>query len=304
MPLPIPELELENAGGTIYPLEWPGRHVMEVSGLGMPPIVHWTTRSPFQHGRTHWGYAWEPRVINMILFLRGCNRTGMWEGRAANIAMLNPAEGPHKLRLTYPNGEAFELHDVWFNAGYTLSSADQTWSTQIGDVQLVVNDPFWKWITAPLDAGETRDADGRTCVETSTWVIAAAMVLPFTGPYLMGTSPGTATLTATNDGSVAVKPVITIEGPTEDWVLSNGANNDYIYSDGYSLAAGEILTIDVPAKTATSSVSGDMSTYLRGDTASFELDPGANALTMYSSGGAVHLTTTLGVCWYLEVLGV
>jgi hypothetical protein len=31
---------------------------------------------------------------------------------------LNPANGPHKLRMTLPDNHRYELHDVWFNSGY------------------------------------------------------------------------------------------------------------------------------------------------------------------------------------------
>lgn len=304
MVLPVPELELEDANGTIYPLMWPGRHVMEQSGLGMPPIRHWTTRSPFSHKYTHWGYTWGKRIINLVLYNGSGNRQGMWDGRAANIAMLAPSLGPHKLRLTYPNGEAFDLHDVWYNAGYELSSADGGERWQSGSVQLQVMDPLWKWITAPLDGGETRDAEGRTCVEDDTWTLTGELTLPFTGPYLLGTTVGENTLTCTNDGSEATNPVITIEGPIYDWVLSNGANGDILYWDGYQIATGETVTIDIPAKTCTSDLTGDVSTYLSGDTGSFSLDPGANALTIFASGGVVNLTTTISVCWYVEVVGL
>lgn len=307
--LPLLEFELEDDDGNVYPLATDTHNALEVSGLGMPPVRHWTTRSPYTHGRTHWGYAYGARMVNLVLAGKGCGRGGMYEMRRTNIGMLSPESSPLKLRLRVPEDElVYELHDGWYQNGYGLTSADQSYDpsgqwNQVGGAQIEFEDPFWKWTNSPLDVGETRDADGRTCVEEDTWVTAAAMVLPFTGPYLMGVTPGTLTLTATNDGSAAVLPVITLEGPTEDWVLSNGANDDYIYSDGITIAAGETWTIDVPAKTATSDVVGDVSTYLRGDTATFQLDPGANALTLYSSAGAVNGTTTLGVCWFLELLG-
>ena len=304
MVLPVPELELEDNNGVIYPLEWPGRHVMEASGLGMPPIKHWTTRSPYQHGRTHWGYAWQPRIIGLVLYNGSGNRQGMWDGRAANIAMMAPSAGPHKIRMTYPNGEAFDLHDVWYNAGYDLSSAEQGHTWQRGSVQLVVNDPFWKWITAPLDAGETRDAEGRTCIEDDTWTLTGELTLPFTGPYLLGTTVGENTLTCTNDGNEETRPVITVEGPIYDWVISNATNGYILQWDGYQIATGEIVTIDIRDKTCTSSVAGDVSTYLSGDTGSFALDPGANTINVFASGGVVNATTTIGVCWYVEVVGL
>jgi len=303
MAIPRPELELEDADGTIYPLEFPGRHVMEVGGLGMPPVVHWTTRAPFQHGRSHWAYVFQPRTVNLVLYNQGGMRNCMWEGRAANVEMLSPRNGPHKLRLTYPDGETFEVHDGWHNAGYELSSTQGTHTTQIGDVQMVFMDPFWKWVTAPLDAGETRDADGHICVETSTFTLQNQLVLPFVGPWLMGTTVATATLNCTNDGTWAVKPVVVMEGPVEDWTLTNPANGKQLTWDGYNIAAGEVVTIDIPAKTVTNGAGDNLRAYVGGNFGTFDLEPGANALAFWASGGVTNAVTTLGVCWYVEILG-
>ena len=301
----MPEIELEDANGTIYPLSFPDRLMQSIDGLGLPPIQHWTTRSPYQDGRSHWGYAIQPRVINMVLYSRGCDRADMYAKRRANIVMLSPRNGPHKLRLITPDLLKYELHDVWVNNGYTLSSQDQPMpQRQVGAVQLVANDPIWKWVNSPLDGDESRDADGRTCITDDAWTLTGELTLPFTGPYLLGTTVGENTLTCTNDGSWATKPVITMEGPVYDFIISN-ATNGYILSwDGYQVAAAETITIDIPGKTVTSSVSGDVSTYLSGDTGSFALDPGANTLDVYASGGVVNLTTEVSVCWYVELLGV
>jgi hypothetical protein len=298
-----PELEWQDGDGTIYPLEFPGRHVMEVSGLGMPPVVHWTTRAPFQHGRSHWAYVFQPRTINLVLYNQGGIRNCMFEQRAANVEMLSPRNGAGILRLTYPNGETYEVHDGWHNAGYTLSSTDGTHTTQIGDVQLVFNDPFWKWVTAPLDVGETRDDEGRICVEEDIFTLANELVFPFVGPWLMGTTVATATLTCTNDGSWAVQPVITLEGPCEDWTLTNPANGKALAWDGYSIALGEVVTLDIPNKTVTNGAGDDLRPYVSGNFGTFELEPGANALAFWASGGVSNGDTTLTVCWFVEFLG-
>jgi len=63
--------------------------------------------------------------------------------------------------------------------------------------------------------------------------------------------------------------------------------------DGYSVAGAETITIDIPGKTCTSSVSGDVSTYLSGDTGSFALDPGANTINVYASDGVTNAVTTV-----------
>jgi hypothetical protein len=172
----------------------------------------------------------------------------------------------------------------------------------MGSLQLIVNDPFWKWTTSPLDAGESRDADGRTCVSEDTFTTAAALVLPFTGPYLLGTTTAEATLTATNDGGSAAKPVIAITGGAEDWILTNTANDKELIFDGYTLADAETLVIDVPNKTAVASVGGDVRTYISGNYGTFDLDPGANAVTLFITGGTTA-NTEIQVCWFVELLG-
>ena len=306
---PLLEFELIDDDDTVYLLGPETRHALEISGLGMPPVQHWTTRSPYQHGRTHWGFAYGARPVDIVLLTKGCGRSGMYAGRAANIVMLDPANSPLKLRLRVPQAElVYELHDGWYTGGYELTSADQsqdtdnTWN-QIGGVSIDFMDPMWKWVNSPLGGGETRDADGRTCVEDDTWTITAELTLPFDGPYLMGTSPGTNQLVVTNDSTIAVKPNIIITGPIEDWVLTNTTNGYQLSWNGYNIAAGETVTIDIPGRTAISSLIGDVSTYLSGDTGSFELDAGANTIDVYASGGVVHLTTTIAVCWYVELLG-
>ena len=300
-----PEIELEDVDGNIYPLSFPNRLLQSIDGLGMPPVRHWTTRSPYQDGQSHWGYAIQPRVINAVLYLRGCDRADMYARRRANVAMLSPRNGPHKLRLITPDLLKYELHDVWVTAGYELSSQDQPMPTrQVGGVQLTAYDPIWKWVNNPLGVGETRDAEGRTCVVDATWTMGAALVLPFTGPYLLGATPANNTLTCVNDGSWDTKPLITMLGPVEDFTISNATNGGILMWDGYSVAGLETITIDIPEKTCTSSVAGDVSTYLSGDTGSFCLDPGTNTINVFASDGVNNGTTTVTVCWYLELLGV
>jgi hypothetical protein len=130
------------------------------------------------------------------------------------------------------------------------------------------------------------------------------LVLAFTGPFLLGVTEATNVLTPVNDGSWGVNPQITITGPVYDWTLTNATNGDQLSWQEYQIANGETVTIDIPGNTVTSSVSGDVSTYLSGDTGSFELEPGSNTLNFHAIGGVVNLTTTIQVCWYLELVGV
>jgi len=218
--------------------------------------------------------------------------------------MLSPRNGAMKLRLITPDLLKYELHDVWVTAGYELSSQDQPMpQRQVGGVQLTAYDPIWKWVNAPLGGSETRDAEGRTCLEDSSWTIVACLTIPFTAPFLLGTRSATNQLVCTNDGSWATKPVVTVEGPIYDWIITNSSNGKELIWNGYVIETGETVTIDIQNKTVTSDVSGDVSGYLSGDSGSFDLDPGANTIDVFASGGVVDGTTTVGVCWYVELLG-
>jgi len=305
------EYELEDDNGTVYRLASDQRMALEVSGLGMPPIRRWTTRSPRQDGVTHWGFAVAPRIVDIIIANKSCDRGGMYEDRRANVDMLSPYNSPLVFRLRVPNRNlVYELRDGWYAGGYELSSTDQSmgdgggWN-QVGSPSIQFDDPIWKWVNSPLGGSETRDADGRTCLADNTWTSTPSLTLPFTPPYLLGATSATNVLTCTNDGSWSTKPLITVEGPIEDWIISNATSGHILMWDGYSIATGEVITIDIRARTCTSSVAtpADVSAYLTGDTGSFALDPGANTVNVYGSDGVVNATTEIGICWFVEFLG-
>ena len=129
-------------------------------------------------------------------------------------------------------------------------------------------------------------------------------MLAFTGPFLLGITTATLTLACTNVGSWTVNPIIVITGPTSDWTLTNTTSGDVLSWDGYDIANGEVVTIDIPNMTCTNGAGTDLLTYLTGDIGAFSLDVGVNSLDFWSSGDVVDLTTTIQVCWYVELLGL
>jgi len=304
---PHVEFEFEDASGNLFPLELTDRLLTRIAGLGMPPVRHWTTRSPFQHGRSHWGYAFQPRVVTVGLLLRACDRDGYWDKRKANVGMFNPMNGPLKLRLTRPDRHVYELHDGWYQAGYELEATDldDPWSIE-GASQVEFEDPFWKWTTAPLSAGQTRDSDGRVCSLTVTFTTQSNLVLPFSGPFLLGTETGTADVGANNAGTWEALPVITITGPLSDWTLTNDTNGKQISWNNYVIDDGEIVTIDIPEKTVVNDDGLDLRSYLSGDSATFSLAPGDNDVTFWAADledGLYPNWPIFQMCWYVEVLG-
>jgi hypothetical protein len=302
---PFPELELIDYLDNVYPLVMPTRGVSEWSGFGMPPIRHWTTRAPFQTGESHWGYAIQPRIINVVMHTRGCDRNDMYDKTAANVQMLSPMTGAMRLRLITSDLRKYELHNVWLTGGYELSTQDQrTPRRQSSGLQLTAYDPIWKWTNSPLDAGETRDADGRTCVATDTFTVYENLVLPFTPPFILGSTADPVTLTCVNDGSVEMSPTISISGPVQIWELTNQTTGHALSWSGRDIYAGETLVIDIPNKSILIDGTEYAGVHLQGDIANFFLTPGSNTIQFQGYGGIISGTTEVAVCWYVEVLGV
>ena len=63
------------------------------------------------------------------------------------------------------------------------------------------------------------------------------------------------------------------------------------------------MTLDIPAKTVTNGAGDNLRAYVGGNFGTFELEPGANVLTWFAIDGVVNATTTVGACWYVEILG-
>lgn len=303
------EFEIEDADGNRFVLELPKRHVTSIAGLAMPPVRHWTTRSPFQHGRSHWGYAFQARTVTIGLLLDACGRDVHWDYRQENVGIFNPMNGPLKLRLRRQDRHVYELHGGWYQGGYELQATDMDDPSSVeGASQIEFMDPFWKWITAPLSDGQSRDDDGRTCVTAWINTTTSELQLPFTGPFLLGTETGTLTFTGYNAGTWAAKPVFTVEGPVGDWILTNNTNGRQMSFTGYVTGDFETVTIDVPNKEAYNDDGDDLTPYVGGDFATFELDPGTNSLTFFGvdldSSGLYPPWPYITACWYVEVLGV
>jgi hypothetical protein len=249
-------------------------------------------------------------VVTLGLLLDACGRDQHWDYRKDNVGMFNPMNGPLKLRLRRYDRHVYELHDGWYAGGYELQATDMDDPYSVeGASQIEFMDPFWKWTTAPLGDGQSYDSDGRVCETTTTFTVQNNLVLPFSGPFLLGTVTGTADVSANNAGTWEAKPVITITGPLSDWTLTNNTNDKQITWNNYVIDDGETITVDIPARTVTNGDGDDLKDYISGDSATFSLNPGDNDVELWCAdleGAAVVYANwpIFSMCWYVEVLGV
>lgn len=97
------------------------------------------------------------------------------------------------------------------------------------------------------------------------------------------------------NGGTTTRPKITIVGPGLLRQIVNTTNNKGVYFNDFTLQSGEIVTLDFEAQTFTSSVRGNILSYiLEGiSTLDFVLEPGSNRITTFIDGTTDSNTTAL-----------
>ena len=279
-------------------LEFPWA-LTEIQGLGLPSIVYRTTRSPFQHGATLLGFVLEPRVVQIILHLRGCTRGDMWQKRRDIINVLNPLIGPFQLEMHMWDGTIYSLHDVVYDGRFqaTINARGEPTVQSVG-VRMLAQDPVWfgpaqRVIVTP---GELRDE----------------LVLPAEFPIVFGAlAIVEEDLVLTVLGNWEAYPTIEIYGPMGSVLIENTTTDEKLELI-YGIVAGDVVTIETaPGNKSITNVVGDnLVGYLTvdSDLATFHLDPaplapdGENTLHFY--GAASSLAAQFVVSWYDRYLGL
>ena len=279
-------------------LEFPWA-LTEIQGLGLPDINYRTTRSPFQHGATLLGFVLEPRVVQIILHLRGCTRGDMWQKRRDIINVLNPLLGPFHLEMHMWDGTIYSLHEVVYDGRFqaTINARGEPTVQSIG-VRMIAQDPVWfgpaqQIIFVPT---ELRDE----------------LVLPATFPIVFGTlAIIDETATATVQGNWEAYPTIEIYGPMGSSLIENTTTGEKLQLI-YGTAVGEVVTIDTtPGNKSVTNNSGDnLVGYLTSDSdlATFHIDPaplapnGENTLHIHGAGSSLDAQITIS--WYDRYVGL
>ncbi|MCG6499468.1 phage tail domain-containing protein [Kitasatospora sp. A2-31] len=97
--------------------------------------------------------------------------------------------------------------------------------------------------------------------------VTGGLTLPITLPIMITATTASGTISLTNQGTIATRPVLTVTGPcaggfTIVAARPSGATTQQTYSD--SLAAGDVLVIDSLARTVTLNGSVSRRRYLSG----------------------------------------
>lgn len=209
--------------------------VVSVTGIGIAPTRRLSQRGPLQHGETDIGYRIDPRAVNMVLVLAADTLSAADTHRDTLARVFAPRlTTPVKLRCTRDDGAVREL--ACRISGFVdmpINDSDRIGIMQRVGVQMVAADPNWY------------DPEPQQ-VSMALASISSGLTVPVEVPLLVESGSG-------GDGRIQIEytgtfdefPTITLVGPIEDALIVNETTGDQLFFDGYTVAAGTSVTIDL-----------------------------------------------------------
>lgn len=166
-------------------------------------------------------------------------------------------------------------------------------------LRFMAHDPFWygaeqteTWEGAGLlgDLVFDRGAAGTTLATAGGWLGQTSQ----DGRWLFHPTSSGELTHVIYWGTVPAKPIIKITGPAMNPAISNFSINTYIQMN-YTLAAGEIVTIDTSALTVMNQAGVNLLPYTSGDLATFGLSPPPQAENRRNKLFVSFLSSTTGI---------
>lgn len=204
--------------------------LVEVQGLGMPPMTRRTSKAPFQHGETFQSFVLEPRILQLILHLRGCSREDLWEQKQVLYRIINPLLGECRFQVGLRDGTIYWLEQVFYDGQFSANVDTRGEPDALAvATRMVAHDPVWY---GAAEHSETFSAD-----------LLDELVLPAAFPIMFGleeTLEDSAIIVA--GGTWDSYPTIQLYGPMSDpWIYS--VATDEKLELAYDVAVGELVTI-------------------------------------------------------------
>lgn len=235
---------------------------------GLPPFVTTESQTPLQDGTVDRFTLAGPRMLEVMLLIKGNNPTDFEQVRRLIQSEFNPKAGKGKWRATTPDGIMREVNCKYFDG----LSGDESWGAA---------SPVHMQALAIFKAFDPYFYDVNATVFTATNT-AGAPFFPILPIHLSGSSVLGA-FSIFNGGDAEAFPVFTITGPGTSPVLTNTTTGKSITSS-IALTGGQVLTIDTQAKTAVREDGSNQFSTLSFTSAFWTLAQGQNAITLTMGG--------------------
>lgn len=223
-------------GATAYPLSDRNPFdVVSISGVGLSPVRRLTQRGPQQHGETDLGFRLDSRHLNLVLSVRTRTLAETDAARDLLAYILGPRESRTiALRVTRDDGVVRQIDCRPVGVlDFPVSVDERIGASQKVGVQLVAVEPNWY---DPIAL-------------QSSFALAsfsAGMAVPVAIPLLFASATGgTGSVQVEYGGTFDEFPLLTIAGPVADAYVENVTTGDIISFLGYTIAAGDVITIDL-----------------------------------------------------------
>lgn len=209
--------------------------VVSITGVGIAPTRRLTQRGPLQHGETDIGFRLDPRNVNLVLAIKGINRSATDSARQQLAYIFGARQsGAVQLRCTRDDGMVRQLDCRAVGIVDTpITDSERIWDFQRVGVQLVASDPNWyDPVTGSFVAGGL--------VGSSGWSV------PLEVPFVVA-NPGiiNETVSINYSGTFDDYPIITIRGALEDPVISNLTTGDVLDFTGAVIGVNEYWIVDL-----------------------------------------------------------
>lgn len=219
----------------VYDISYGGLgHLDTISGLGIGELHRLRERGPYQDGETDLGERSDTRTVQMVLMLTAATPQLLDERLDLLADIIGPDSRGFSLRRYRPDRSQRQL-DLQLTSAVPMASDDAT----AGDVYaqrvgLTCDAPSPAWYDPRLVTVNFGLAAG-----TGAWDI------PWAIPWNIGNSTLDQSTNVVYEGTVAEYPVIIVDGPVTNLVITNVNTGDKLDFTGATISAGQRWTIDL-----------------------------------------------------------
>ena len=184
---------------------------VSANNIGTPPKRNLSTRGPFQHGETFYGFRYDKRVMSLVFYAESAslaladakrdNVYNLWKGIEGETVTIKVVRDDGAVRLI--DGEVVNIID------FPDSINDRFGTAQSFAVQLECHNPFWR----------------KEAATVAVLTINGTTTIPYAGQF-------------------PAEPIINIVGPIEDPVVTQVHTGKKMDFTGTTIAADDNYQID------------------------------------------------------------
>ncbi len=252
--------------------------LQELRGVGIPPLIHETVKTPSRRGAQYVGMVFEERFLIVRLAVIGTSIANRQVHRRTLVNKLNPKVGQGTLKWT-PDATVYAI-DCYVESGLGFGR-HRSDLLEFVTISFRCPDPAWY----------------NPAEQTSAFAITGGLQIPMAIPMTISTLAESQVIN--NTGDLATYPTITIPGAFTNPTITNVTTGKVIAFSGLTVAGGETLVVDMDAQTAKVDGTSVMDKRTSASEA-WPLEPGINTVKFETSTGQATAT----VAWYVRFLGV